>query len=196
MPESPALHPGGALHFADGDARLAQKLTVRVAPSISSVSVRFHFRRRIAACHIAFAPDGTGKVINIGLMGEDDAPFKVSLATGETGFVLRRKPGAAPAQILIRDQSAPIHRTIPMVPGPTWQKSERTPATDAAEIARLCASIASNNSHTSALVSATLPHIRTPDRSDLATLVLGALADSPSEETSTLALTLLLAARA
>lgn len=195
-PEPGILHPGGTLHFADAGTRLMQKLTIRVDPTISSVSLRFHVRRRIAACQIAFAEDGTGTITNIGLTGDDDLPFKVALSQGEAGIVLRRRPGAAQTQILIRDQSAPIHRIIPLVRGPAWEKSGKTPASDAAEAERLCASIASGHAHASVMVSSALPQIRTPARSDLATLVLGAIADSPSDDTSALALTLLLATRA
>ena len=129
-------------------------------------------------------------------MGDDDAPFKVALAVGETGIVLRRKPGTAPAQILIRDHSAPLRQVIPLVRGPAWEKSGRTTATDAAEIARLCALIAAGHSHAAVMVSSLLQLTKTPDRSDLATLLLGALADTQSDDTTALALTLLLAARA
>ncbi len=195
MSEPLTLRLGGALYFGDGDARLARKLTIRIEPVISSVSIRFHFRRRIAACHIVFGPDGAGTVTDIGLMGGDDAPFKVALAVGPSGIVLRRKPGAAPAQVLIRDQSAPLRPVIPLVRGPAWERSGRTAASDADEIARLCASIASGHGNAHASVSATLQHIRTPDRSDLAALVLGALADRQTGDTSALALNLLLAAR-
>ncbi len=197
MPENLTLRPDSTLHFADaeGDARLGQKLTVSIDPAITSVSLRFHLRRRIAACHIALPPDGASKVTYIGLLGEDDMPFKVALGARDANIILRRKPGVGPVQIVFRDQSPPLHRAVPLVRGPAWEKSGRSATTDAAEMERLCASISSGHSNVASLVSSTLPHIRTPDRSDLATSVLGALADNASDDTLTLALTLLLATR-
>lgn len=197
VPETLTLRPNSTLHFADaeGDARLMQKLTISIDSAVTSVGLRFHLRRRIAACHITLTPNGAGKITYIGLLGQDDMPFKVTLGAGDGSIILRRKPGVGPVQILLRDQSVPLHRAVPLIRGPAWESSGRSATTDAAEMERLCASISSGHSNMASLVSSTLPHIRTPDRSDLATSVLGALADNTTDDNLPLALTLLLATR-
>jgi hypothetical protein len=192
MIDSIVLGQGQALHFNANDPRLGQALTVSFASLVTTATVRMFRHQQIALYQFVWMQDGAGEVHDLGADADSDIPFKIRPSRKVRGFVLQPRTAAAPAQILIRDQTKPIPGLVMGFASPRQGAHNQAEDREATDTLALCAAIKAGSPAAPQLITHALNAAPATRRKDLAAAFVGALADAPRDISPGLALTLIL----